>query len=160
MAKGRVGVLEAHEAPDSSAPQTHCGRAIAERLVASREARRLSKRLIQMCVRVKASEAIKQAKAARDVVEKAIQKEIERMRIVLIDGGPGIGNLIPFASLHNQGDKLHYEMPRAGDVGMRRFNLYHRRDDAGAIRIHSREIHVSSRSLFSRQPIPAVRLAV
>jgi hypothetical protein len=158
MAKGRVGVLEAHEAPDSSAPQIHCGRAIADRLVATREARRLGKRLIQMVRCVKAKEAIQRAKSARDVVEKAIEKEIERMRIIFIDGPKGIGNLLPFSRLHNYGDKLHYEMPRAGDGGMRRYNLYQRRDENGDMRLHSKTLHVSSRNLFLQQPIPAVPL--
>lgn len=161
MAKNRVGVLEAHEAVESSVPQTHCGRGIAERLVASREARRLGKRLIQM-VRGKASEAIKRAKSARDAAEQAIEREterIERLRVLLIDGPRGIGNLIPFARIHSLGERLHYEMPRAGDGGMRRYNLYQRRDREGCMRLHSKELHVSSRSLFSKQPIPPARLA-
>ena len=160
MAKGRVGVLEAHEAPDSSAPQIHCGRAIAERLIASRRARRLGKRLIQM-VRLKACEAIREAKAARDaaLAQIAVIERTQNFVKALFEGPTGIGNLIPFSRLPN-GDKLHYEMPRAGDLGMRRYNLYHRRDRDGAVRIHSREIHVSTRNLFVRQPIPAVRLAV
>jgi hypothetical protein len=148
MAKGRVGVLEAHEAPDSSAPQIHCGRAIAERLIASRRARRLGKRLIQM-VRLKACEAIKEAKAARDAALAQIAA-IERTRdfvAALFEGPLGIGNLIPFARLHPHGDKLHYEVPMAGDRGC-------------FARHRPRNLRVSSRSLFSRQPIPAVRLAV
>jgi hypothetical protein len=157
MAKNRVGVLEAHEAVESSVPQTHCGRGIAERLVASREARRLGKRLIQM-VRTKASEAIKQAKAARDAVEKTLQKEVER--IMFYDGLIGIGNLIPFARIHSLGEKLHYEIPHAGDKGMRRHNLYSRRDEAGILQLKSKTLRVSSRNLFLKQPIPAVPLAV
>jgi hypothetical protein len=42
------------------------------------------------------------------------------------DGPLGVGNAIPFAKAHNYGDKLHYEMPMAGDVGLRRHGLYRR----------------------------------
>ena len=63
------------------------------------------------------------------------------------DGPLGVGNLLPFARLHNYGEKLHYEVPRAGDRSC--FARHHRRP-----------IHASSRNLFSKQPIPAVRLAV
>jgi hypothetical protein len=72
----------------------------------------------------------------------------------------GVGNLLPFAKPHSNGDKLHYEMPRAGDRGLRRHNLYRRRDRHGKLCLDSKQIHVSSRSLFSQQTIPAVRLAV
>jgi len=151
MAKGRVGVLEAHEAPNSVAPQTFCGRAIAERLVAAGDARPIGKRLVQM-VRAKARDAIQQAKAARD----AMAVMIEQMRtFVYFDGPIGVGNLLPFARLKNLGEKLHYEMPRAGDRGMRRFGLYYNRK--AQLRTHM--IRVSSRSLFSHQILP-VRAAV
>lgn len=76
------------------------------------------------------------------------------------DGPLGIGNLLPFARTHSLGEKLHYEMPHAGDRGMRRHNLYSRRDDNGIPQLESKTLHVSSRSLFAKQPIPAVRLAV
>lgn len=114
-------MLEAHESPALAEPQTRCGRAIAEYLVDTGEATRIGKRLIQM-VSARARDAIQQAKAARD----SIQKKLE---IVMYWDGPlGVGNLLPFARLHNYGDKLHYEMPMANDVGMRRHGLY-RRDD-------------------------------
>jgi hypothetical protein len=32
-----------------------------------------------------------------------------------LDGPLGTGNLLPFAKPHNYGDRLHYEMPMAGD---------------------------------------------
>jgi len=70
-------------------------------------------------------------------------KAIEQAAVWLWDGPLGIGNLLPFARLHNYGDKLHYEMPHAGD---RSCFARHR----------ERNIHVSGRNLFSRQPIPAV----
>jgi hypothetical protein len=142
MAKRRVGVLEAYEAPNSCVPQTFCGRAIAERLVTTREARRIGKRLIQM-VSAKAADAIRQAKAARDAVQKAIQKEI--VRILLWDGPLGRGNILPFARIRNYGDLLHYEIPMAGD---RTCFARHRR----------RVIRVSSRSLFSKQILPFIPL--
>ena len=63
------------------------------------------------------------------------------------DGPLGIGNLLPFARLHNYGEKLHYEVPMAGDRGC-------------FARHRPRHLRVSSRSLFSRQPIPAVPLTV
>ena len=146
MAKGRVGVLEAHEPLDSAVPQTFCGRAIAERLIENREARRIGKRLIQM-VRTKAADAIKQAKAARDAMLRTLQR-VETM-ILFWDGPLGRGNVLPFSKLKNYGDLLHYEMPMAGDVGMRRHGLYRREDE-----IRSHTISVSSRSLFNRQILP------
>jgi hypothetical protein len=56
------------------------------------------------------------------------------------DGPIGVGNLLPFSKAHNYGDKLHYEMPMAGD---RTAYARHRR----------KEIHVSSRVLFSQPGI-------
>lgn len=53
------------------------------------------------------------------------------------DGPLGIGNVLPFAKAHNYGDKLHYEMPMAGD---RSPFARHRRT----------RIEVSSRALFSK----------
>jgi len=154
-------VLEAYEAVNCSEPQIHCGRAIAERLVANREARRVGKRLIQM-VSVKARDAIQRAKAARDAVLARIAV-MERTAILIstyFDGPLGRGNLLPFARTHTLGDKLHYEIPRAGDTGIRRHNLFRRRDDNGIPQLESKQLRVSSRNLFAKQPIPAVRLAV
>lgn len=42
-------------------------------------------------------------------------KSIASMTPKLWDGPLGIGNLLPFAKPHNQGDKLHYATPMAGD---------------------------------------------
>lgn len=58
------------------------------------------------------------------------------------DGPLGRGNILPFARLHNHGDKLHYEVPMAGD---RSVYARHRR----------KLIHPSSRSLFNHQILPA-----
>ena len=74
-------------------------------------------------------------------------KRIEQSVKNLWDGPLGIGNILPFARLHNYGDKLHYEVPMAGDR-------------SGFARHRPRNLRISSRNLFSRQPIPAVRLAV
>jgi hypothetical protein len=62
------------------------------------------------------------------------------------DGPLGVGNLIPFAKPNSSGDKLHYEIPMAGDRGI--FARHHRRF-----------IRVSSRSLFNFQVLP-IRAAV
>lgn len=62
------------------------------------------------------------------------------------DGPLGVGNVLPFAKAHNYGDKLHYEIPMAGDVGLRRHNLYRRRCDDGKMLLHSRILRVSARS--------------
>jgi hypothetical protein len=138
MAKKRVGVLEAHEPPKSVDAKTFCGRAIAERLIATGEARSIGKRLIQM-VRAKACDAIKQAKASRDAVNRQLQRELEIIK--LWDGPLGRGNLLPFAKAHNYGDLLHYEMPMAGDR-------------TPYARSRRRAISVSSRSFFRFQILP------
>jgi hypothetical protein len=44
-------------------------------------------------------------------------KKLERKIASACDGPLGVGNAIPFARLHNYGDKLHYEIPMAGDRG-------------------------------------------
>lgn len=64
-------------------------------------------------------------------------KAIKEAAKLLWDGPIGIGNVLPFARAHNYGDKLHYEMPMAGD---RTVFARHRR----------REISVSTRVLFSQ----------
>jgi hypothetical protein len=58
------------------------------------------------------------------------------------DGPLGIGNLLPFARTKNLGEKLHYEIPHAGDRSI--FARHHRP-----------LIHVSSRNLFSTQYLSA-----
>jgi hypothetical protein len=68
---------------------------------------------------------------------RALTKRVVR----LWDGPIGVGNALPFARLHNYGDKLHYEMPMANDIGLRRHNLYRR---AGKLLSH--RIRVSARS--------------
>jgi hypothetical protein len=106
MAKKRVGVLEAHEAPGSIDPQIFCGRAIAERLLAGREARQIGKRLIQM---VRGN--------ARDAMTRRIEAETEKL-FFYYDGPLGRGNVLPFSRATNPmlaPQKLHYEMPMAGD---------------------------------------------
>jgi hypothetical protein len=129
--KRRVGVLEAHEAPESAAPQTHCGAGIAEYLISKNYALKIGKRLIQM-VKLTAERAIELAKAAR---EAAIKKwELQQL-------GIGFSNLIPFSRPTDPGQHFHYEIPHAGDVGIWR----HQR----------KKIRVSARSRTS-QPAPAI----
>jgi hypothetical protein len=73
----------------------------------------------------------------------AIAKTIEEVRretTGFFDGPIGVGNLIPFVKPHSSGDRLHYEIPHAGD---RSIFARHRR----------RLIRVSSRNLFSKQLI-------
>lgn len=135
MARKRVGVLESHEVPGSSEPKVCCGRAIAEYLVRRRYARQIGKRLIQM-VNAKAKDAIKQAKAARDAAKKIVEKVV----IGFWDGPLGRGNLLPFAKAHNYGDKLHYEMPHAGDR-------------TAFARSRRKEFHPSSRPIFNQPGI-------
>lgn len=48
MAKNRVGVLETYESPEVCAPQAFCGREIADLLIESGAAVRVSKRLLRM----------------------------------------------------------------------------------------------------------------
>src|SRR6059036_1358938 len=96
MAKNRVGVLEVHEAPKSSEPNTFCGQKIAQYLVDQGNARRLGKRLVQMLYG-RAAEAVRLAKLARDLAEKA-QNEVRRW---FWDGPFGIGNLLPFFKVQN-----------------------------------------------------------
>ncbi len=69
-------------------------------------------------------------------------KRIEQAALKLWDGPVGVGNLLPFSKLRSSGDKLHYEMPMAGD---RSVFARHRR----------KLLHPSSRSYFSRQALPA-----
>jgi hypothetical protein len=56
------------------------------------------------------------------------------------DGPLGVGNLLPFAKAHNYGDKLHYEMPMAGDK-------------TAFARSLRRNIQVSSRPIFNQPGI-------
>lgn len=65
MAKNRVGVLEADQAPESSLPETFCGREIADLLIESGAALRLGKRLVRM-IQAKAAEVIAALKDWRD----------------------------------------------------------------------------------------------
>lgn len=64
----------------------------------------------------------------------------------LFDGPLGVGNLLPFSKPRCYGDKLHYETAMAGDGNW--IDGYTPR----------RQIHVSSRSLFSNQVLPAARI--
>ena len=106
MAKGRVGVLEAHENTDLAIPRSFCGRAIAHDLVCAREAVRLGKRRIQM-VKMKASTAIQRAQHAHALRELA-ESAVLRMKPYWTDGRTTAGNVLAFSRLRNDGEKLHY----------------------------------------------------
>jgi hypothetical protein len=67
----------------------------------------------------------------------------------LWDGPLGIGNLLPFAPSHNYGEKLHYDV---GPKGLRRHNLYRRKDSAGILQLRTHIIHVSGRSAPELRP--------
>jgi hypothetical protein len=144
MAKGRVGVLEANQTSELDyfgeplcVAQHSCGRAIAEYMIATGDSRRIGKRLIQM-IHGTALAAIKEAKLVRDLAR--VKAEVA---IMFWDGPLGIGQLIPFSRASNPlvaPDKLHYEMPHAGD--------------RGTFARHRRHlIVVSARNLFARQII-------
>jgi hypothetical protein len=62
------------------------------------------------------------------------------------DGPIGIGNAVPFARTNSLGDRLHYEIPMAGDIGLRRHGLFRRTNKDGKIVLRSRIIRVSARS--------------
>jgi hypothetical protein len=79
-----------------------------------------------------------------------VQKLVARTRTTAVlivqkigwtEGPMGRGNLIPFGTTNNQGDRLHYETPPAGH------HYWHQRFERKAT-------CVSSRNLFSQQPIP------
>jgi hypothetical protein len=132
----KVGVLD----PDQRVSDLPCRkvkRKLADRLVSKGVARRISKSLIQI---IGEQVAIHQLICAYD------------------DGPLGRGNLIPFSKSQNPylaPQKLHYEIPRAGDLGMRRHGLFARTNDEGKRELHSHTIQVSGRNLFSRQLLPA-----
>jgi len=62
--------------------------------------------------------------------------------------------ILQFIRTHCQGSRLNYEMPMAGDRGMRRYGLFQRRNERGAVQLRSHTINVSSRNLFARNPRP------
>lgn len=61
--------------------------------------------------------------------------------------------ILTFIKTGTQGDRLHYEIPMAGDVGMRRYGLFRRRDEDGVLQLESHVIPVSGRNLFAVQQI-------
>jgi hypothetical protein len=99
MAK-RYGVLEADE-PLSAEPQKHVSKTVAKYLVRKMLAVPVGPRVIQM-LKARAAEV---GDTIRDVI------------VGFWPGPLGVGNLIPFAKSSN-GDKLHYEVPHAGDRGI------------------------------------------
>src|SRR2546423_257988 len=81
MAKNRIGVLEADEAPECAAPRIFCGREIADLLIESGAAMRLGKRLLRM-IAAKAAEVIAAMKEWR---EQRLQAEWEKERKIRRD---------------------------------------------------------------------------
>lgn len=73
----------------------------------------------------------------------------KRERSILFNGPLGCGNLLPFAR-RTTGDPLHYSVPMAGDVGLRRHNLFRRTDKSGVARLHGKLISASMRNIFAR----------
>jgi hypothetical protein len=127
--KRRVGVLEASASPDSSAPQTFCGRAIAELLIEKQKARKIGKRLIQ-ALEGTAEAVIEWAKAERERAIKLWERQQQRL---------GIGNILPFSRPTDPKHHFSYEIPHSGDVGIWRH--------------FKKKIQVSARSRFSHQAL-------
>ncbi|HET9320385.1 MAG TPA: hypothetical protein VFO27_11435 [Bryobacteraceae bacterium] len=73
-------------------------------------------------------------------------RAIVKKMVAPYDGPLGVGNVVPFARLHNYGDRLHYEIPMAGDIGLRRHNLFRRTNEHGVSELRTRIIRVSARS--------------
>jgi len=55
-------------------------------------------------------------------------------------------SVLTFLKASSPGDRLHYEIPMAGDVGLRRHNLFRRTNEAGISELRTRTIQVSARS--------------
>lgn len=55
-------------------------------------------------------------------------------------------SVLTFLKASSPGDRLHYEIPMAGDVGLRRHNLFRRVNEAGISELRTRTIQVSARS--------------
>ena len=72
-------------------------------------------------------------------------RQVKEVIAKLWDGPLGVGNALPFAKPHNYGTPLHYEMPMAGDVGIRRHGLFQRRNEQGHVELRSRVIRISHR---------------
>lgn len=60
--------------------------------------------------------------------------------------------VLAFLKTDTTGDKLHYETPMAGDVGIRRHDLRRTSEGRKSV-LRRRVISVSHRSLFSKQAI-------
>jgi hypothetical protein len=120
MAKHRVGVLEASASPDSTAPAIFCGRTVADWLIEKQMARKLGKSLVQM-LQGAALEAIELARAALERARQEAFKLWERQQLRL-----GVGNILPYSLPTDPGRHFHYEIPHAGDTGIRRWGFRER----------------------------------
>lgn len=141
----KVGVLEADQSASDS-PVRKIKRAIADSLVEKSLARRISKFLIQM-IKVKSYEVLETVRA-------------------LWDGPLGVGNALPF-SRQSDGGLLHYEIPHAGDVGIRRWGFRKRSSERNEklktrapIRVSARpQSHLAAQILTRPQLTAPQRLA-
>jgi hypothetical protein len=123
----KVGVLESTQR-ETDQPARKVNRSVARYLIRKQLARPVNKFLIQM---------LKQAAApTHEIIS------------VFWDGPLGVGNALPFSKPNNYGDKLHYQMPMAGDTGLRRHGLYRRANEYGVLELHTHGISVSGRSQF------------
>ena len=73
-------------------------------------------------------------------------------RVVAVFDGPlGVGNALPFAKPNNLGDRLHYEIPMAGDRGLRRHGLFRRTNE---LRSHLIKVSVRSGKRYLAAAVP------
>ena len=93
----KIGVLEAHQSLTDQ-PVRKVKLSVANYLVRQLLARRISRSLIQM-LKVRAQDAIREIRA-------------------WWDGVLGTGNALPFSRPTDPSHKHHYEIPRAGDIGL------------------------------------------
>lgn len=81
----------------------------------------------------------------------------------LWDGPLGTGMALPFSKPRSSGDRLHYEIPMAGDVGIYRHFSGYSPDDAGILRLTRHKISVSHRvpdEVVAQQAVAAFNFRV
>ena len=85
----------------------------------------------------------------RKAIQLAEPTPFEReLKNISASAGPAVSAkaVLLFIKTHCSGDKLHYEIPMAGDVGLRRHGLFRRRNEKGIPELRSHLIKVSVRS--------------
>lgn len=93
----------------------------------------------------------------RRAIQLAEPTPFEReMKNISANAGPTVSAnaILLFIKTHCSGDKLHYEIPMAGDVGLRRHGLFRRTNEAGISELLSHQIRVSAKS--GRRTLAAV----